>query len=92
MILIFVLLPGFGRLTGLLRVRLALLAALALLLARLLAGLRLVLVALLLQIVLARLVLVGHVMNSMEWGYPSPFLNPCRRSSFRRNAPVPTVS
>jgi hypothetical protein len=54
---------------------LALLAGLALLLAGLLAGLRLVLVPLLL-IVLARLILVRHVMNSVGVGLPQPYSEP----------------
>jgi|GEM_PF-6185382 hypothetical protein len=55
--------------------RFFLLAGLALLLASLLAGLRLVLVFLLL-IVLARLILVGHVMSSVEVGLPQPYSEP----------------
>jgi hypothetical protein len=93
-LLVCVVLARFSRLlAGLLArlVGLTLLAGLALLLAGLLAGLRLVLVPLLL-IILARLVLVRHVMNSCEGGCPSHFLNPPRPSSFRIKAAVPKVS
>jgi hypothetical protein len=62
--------------TGLLAARLALLAGLALLLSGLLAGLRLVLALLLLRIILARLVLVRHVINSVGNGFTQPLSEP----------------
>jgi len=55
---------------------LALLAALALLLAGLLARLRLVLALLLLRIVLARLVLVRHFGTPWKWGCPALICEP----------------
>jgi hypothetical protein len=80
--LIRILLAGFAGLLARLILAWALLARLTLLLPGLLARLRLVLV--LLRIVLARLVvLIGHVSNSVEWGYPSLILNPGLKASFR---------
>jgi hypothetical protein len=69
-LLVGIVLAGFARLTRL--TWLALLAGLALLLAGLLAGLRLVLVLLLL-IVLARLVLVRHLVSSVGGVAPAIF-------------------
>ena len=67
---VVVLLAGFvARLLAVL----ALLARLTLLLAGLLARLRLVLVALIVLVVLARLVLVAHVMNSVGVGLSQPY-------------------
>ena len=82
-----------GLLAGLMArlTRLSLLAGLALLLAGLLARLRLVLVSLLL-ILLARLILVRHVMSSVGEGLPQPDSEPAPPPSFRRKATVPKVS
>jgi hypothetical protein len=97
--LVHILLTGFAglltrlaMLTVLVRfAMLVLLARLTLLLAGLLARLRLVLVALLL-IALARLVLVRHVLKLRDGVTPAIFLNPRSAPSFHRKATVPKVS